>query len=111
VHVVTSVPLYARETLMPGYVVGGKSGTAQIWDTKSGDWARDLYNFSFVGFVGRDGPDAVIAVRIGEARPLNEINFNMHLTSMALFRRIAVDAVEALGIRPVPVVGHRAVAP
>ncbi|MGH2407339.1 MAG: peptidoglycan D,D-transpeptidase FtsI family protein [Candidatus Limnocylindrales bacterium] len=111
VHVVTSVPQYARDTLMRGYLVGGKSGTAQIWDTKTNDWAADLYNFSFVGFVGQDAPDAVIAVRIGDARPLNEINFNMPVTSQALFRRIAVDTVAALGIRPAPVIDRGAVGP
>ena len=37
VHVVEAGPHYAPETLIPGYVVGGKTGTAQIWDQRAGD--------------------------------------------------------------------------
>ena len=34
-HVVTTVPFYRDRTLVPGYDVGGKTGTAQIWDPKA----------------------------------------------------------------------------
>jgi cell division protein FtsI (penicillin-binding protein 3) len=102
IHVVTSVPFYLRDTHIPGYLVGGKSGTAEIWDAETGDWADNLYNFSFVGFVGRNGPDAVIAVRIGSAAPrvIAQSNLWLPITSWALFRRVAVDTIDALGIRP-----------
>ncbi|HEV8280671.1 MAG TPA: penicillin-binding protein 2, partial [Candidatus Limnocylindrales bacterium] len=33
-HVVETVPFYRDRTLVPGYHVGGKTGTAQIWDAK-----------------------------------------------------------------------------
>ena len=36
-HVVTTVPFYRDRTLIPGYDVGGKTGTAQIWDPKAND--------------------------------------------------------------------------
>jgi cell division protein FtsI/penicillin-binding protein 2 len=101
-HVLSSVPFYARDTHIPGYLVGGKSGTAEIWDAETGDWADNLYNFSFVGFVGRNGPAAVIAVRIGSAAPRVAAQSALWLpiSSWALFRRVAVDTVDALGIRP-----------
>ena len=74
-HVVTTVPFYRDRTLVPGYDVGGKTGTAQIWDPKAnggrGAWKRNLFNYSFVGFIGRETgmPDLVVAIRIEEGTP------------------------------------------
>ena len=40
-HVITEVPFYRDRTLVPGYDVGGKTGTAQIWDpTANGGTGR-----------------------------------------------------------------------
>ena len=52
IHVVDAGPNYAEETQIPDYVVGGKTGTAQIWDQQAGGWMPDTYNHTFVGFVG-----------------------------------------------------------
>ena len=74
-HVVEEVPFYRDRTLVPGYHVGGKTGTAQIWDAKAnegrGGWKHNLFNYSFVGYIGRekDVPDLVVAVRIEEGTP------------------------------------------
>ncbi len=59
-----TVPAYREGTLIPGYVVGGKTGTAQIWDADKGRWKPNVFNFSFIGFVGRESPEVVVAVRI-----------------------------------------------
>jgi cell division protein FtsI/penicillin-binding protein 2 len=102
IHVVTSVPYYRAGTTLPGYTVGGKTGTAQIWDSKTRDWVPDTYNFSFVGFVGRDSPAAVVAVRLDHVKPkvVRQGTLQLSITSYELFRRIAQDIVSALDIPP-----------
>ncbi|MBA2275542.1 MAG: hypothetical protein H0W00_02435 [Chloroflexi bacterium] len=105
-HVLTEVSWYREGTEMPGYVVGGKTGTAQIWDGQRARWHPDLFNFSFVGFVGTTAPEAVIATRIEESRPTVTGPGILHLSISAyeLFRRIAQDAMAALDVPPLPVV-------
>jgi cell division protein FtsI/penicillin-binding protein 2 len=101
-HVVTAVPFYRDRTLIPGYDVGGKTGTAQIWDAKKGAWKHLLYNYTFVGYVGRESgrPDLVVAVQIHEARPtVAKIGqLEMPVMSFELFRRIAHNAITTPGL-------------
>ena len=100
-HVITEVPFYRDRTLVPGYDVGGKTGTAQIWDPKAdggrGAWKNNLFNYSFVGFIGRESgvPDLVVAIRIEEAKPtvVKVGRLEMPVMSFELFRRIATDAI------------------
>jgi len=107
-HVVSEVPFYRDRTLIPGYFVGGKTGTAQIWDPTLGDglggWKQDLYNYSFVGFVGRQegAPELVVAVHINEARPtvIKVGQLEMPVMSFELFRRIATNAITTPALLP-----------
>jgi cell division protein FtsI/penicillin-binding protein 2 len=103
-HVVATVPFYRDRTLIPGHFVGGKTGTAQIWDSDAGDWKTGVFNFSFVGFVGRQTghPDLVIAVRINEGHPsVRRVGqLEMPVMSFELFRRIASDAITVPGLLP-----------
>ncbi|HEY5495583.1 MAG TPA: penicillin-binding protein 2 [Candidatus Limnocylindrales bacterium] len=102
-RVVNVVPFYRARTLIPGYLVGGKTGTAQIWDSKTGSFRTDVYDFSFVGFVGRTAPELVVAVRITEGRPIVNVPGNMEnaVESFELFRRIASDAMTTLDLPPI----------
>jgi cell division protein FtsI/penicillin-binding protein 2 len=106
VHVVAEGPHYAEETEIPGYVVGGKTGTAQIWDSEAGAWMDNVYNHTFVGFVGATRPEAIILVRIHEAEPRVRKRWGMalELTSNELFRRVALDTISVLDLQPLP--GH-----
>jgi len=105
-YVVHRVPWYRAKTLVPHYVVGGKTGTAQIWDAAAnhgrGAW-KPVYNHTFVGYIGRDRPQLVIAVTIREAQPLHVSQGNLPLAveSYELFRRIATDAMRTLDL-PTP---------
>jgi cell division protein FtsI/penicillin-binding protein 2 len=77
--------------------VGGKTGTAQIWDPAKNDWKVNLFNYSFVGYIARQPghPDLVVAVRIEEGRPtvIRQGELEMPVMSFELFRRIAHDAI------------------
>jgi cell division protein FtsI (penicillin-binding protein 3) len=99
-YVVSEVPWYRDRTRIRGYVVGGKTGTAEIWDAKKGRWKASVFNHTFVGFVGRTGPELVIAVRINEGTltVIEQGNLEMPVESFELFRRVATDAVGTLGI-------------
>jgi cell division protein FtsI (penicillin-binding protein 3) len=50
-----------------GYVVGGKTGTAQIARPEGG-YYDDRYNGTYMGFVGGDQTEYVIVVRVNEPR-------------------------------------------
>ncbi len=103
-HVVTSVPYYAQWTLIPGYLVGGKTGTAQIWDPKTNNWMNNIFDFSFVGYLGRQKPDYTIAVTITHSHPtvLAQGVLLQKITPNELFRRIAWDTIQTMDLAPLP---------
>jgi stage V sporulation protein D (sporulation-specific penicillin-binding protein) len=96
-HVVSSVDFYRTRTLIPGFEVGGKTGTAQIWDEQKHRWKINDFNYSFIGYIGRQAghPDLVVAVRIEEGTPtvVRLGMLEMPVMSFELFRRIAHDAI------------------
>jgi cell division protein FtsI/penicillin-binding protein 2 len=98
-YVVTAVPTYAQRTFIRGYYIGGKTGTAQIWDPKLdnglGGWKFNDYNYSFYGWIGHSSPDLVIGTVIFEGTPtlIKQGVLDMPVQSYELFRRIATDAV------------------
>lgn len=100
-HVTGGVSWYAEGSLIPGYTVGGKTGTAQIWRNGKKEFDRNTYNFSFVGFVGGDKPQAVVALRIDEADPkvLGAGDLFLQVKSFELFRRIALGVIQTQEIR------------
>lgn len=59
------INLIAPAATRPGFVVGGKTGTAQIAQAEGG-YRTDVYNATFAGFVGREKPKYVVVVRLDE---------------------------------------------
>ncbi|MFP5343607.1 MAG: peptidoglycan D,D-transpeptidase FtsI family protein [Candidatus Limnocylindria bacterium] len=107
-NVIDEVEFYRDRTLVPGYYVGGKTGTAQIWDPARdggrGGWKDNLFNYSFVGYVGRDPevPDLIVSVRIEEGRPTiaRVGQLEMPVMSFELFQRIATNAMATPDLLP-----------
>lgn len=58
---------YYNFTPRPNYMVGGKTGTAQIANP-SGGYYEDRYNGTFTGFLGGDKPEYLIVVRVNEPK-------------------------------------------
>ncbi|MDO8265727.1 MAG: penicillin-binding transpeptidase domain-containing protein [Candidatus Saccharibacteria bacterium] len=56
-----------RTAARAGYQVGGKTGTAQIANP-AGGYFEDVYNGTYVGYVGGDKPDYVIVVRVNKPK-------------------------------------------
>ena len=100
-HVTGSVYSYAKGSLIFGHAVGGKTGTAQFWQADKGKISDNVFNFTFVGFVGSDEPEAIIAVRIHETKPKihGQGDIELNVTSFELFRKIAKASIKHLKIR------------
>jgi cell division protein FtsI (penicillin-binding protein 3) len=103
-NVITKVDFYRSRTIIKGFEVGGKTGTAQIWDSQKGAWKVDLFNYSFIGYIARQPgkPDLVVAIRIEEGTPtVHRLgHLEMPVMSFELFRRIAHDAINTPDLVP-----------
>ena len=101
-YVVTTVPYYHAGTYIPGYTVAGKTGTAQIWDTKTNDWVTNTFDFTFVGYVGTQRATGDHRRRLDHVQPkvIAQGQFQLAITSYQLFRRAAQDTITALDLPP-----------
>jgi cell division protein FtsI (penicillin-binding protein 3) len=92
----------AIEAAVDGYLVAGKTGTAQKADYVHGGYAKDKWLASFVGFAPAERPAVVISVVIDE--PV--IAHYGGTVAGPVFRRIAEVTLRHMGIAPE---GRRAV--
>lgn len=82
------------EAAIDGYLVAGKTGTAQKADYERGGYAEGKYIASFVGFVPAHAPRLVIAVVIDE--PI--VDHYGGTVAGPVFRRIGEAALRHLGV-------------
>ncbi len=116
-HVTGSVPWYAKGSLIPGYEIGGKTGTAQIWDSAKGQWKESRFNHSFIGFVGGRRQEYVITVRLEEPVPIeiSQGRIPLRIESYQLFQMVARTTIDQLKMKKsknpeagLPIVGSAA---
>jgi cell division protein FtsI (penicillin-binding protein 3) len=86
----------AVEAGVDGYLVAGKTGTAQKADYVKGGYAKDKWLASFIGFLPAERPAVVISVVIDEPA----IAHYGGTVAGPVFRRIAEVTVRHLGIAP-----------
>jgi len=101
-YVTGGVPWYAKGALIPGYDIGGKTGTAQIWSTRLGDWKPNRWNHSFVGFIGGREQEYVIALRIEEPKPSGPVrqgDIPLNVQSYQLYQMLARATIKSLDMR------------
>ena len=82
---------------MPGYRIGGKTGTAEKIDYTTGTRAAGKYLVSFIGAVPIDDPQVVIYVVIDEPN----VSDQAHSTyAQEVFRKIATEVLPYMKIYP-----------
>ncbi|MDH3624577.1 MAG: transpeptidase family protein [Myxococcales bacterium] len=86
----------AMEAAVDGYLVAGKTGTAQKADYIHGGYAKDKWLASFIGFAPADKPSVAISVVIDE--PI--IAHYGGTVAGPVFRRIAEVTLRHMGVAP-----------
>lgn len=80
-----------------GYQIGGKTGTAEIFNPETGKYYADRFNGTYLGFVGGDRPEYVIAVLVREPKDSG----NAGLTAAApIFRDVSNMLLDNFGVTP-----------
>jgi cell division protein FtsI/penicillin-binding protein 2 len=77
-----------------GYRIGGKTGTAEIADP-SGGYREDLFNGTFIGYVGGDKPEYVAIVKVDEPRISGHAGFE---AAAPLFGKISDMLIDNFSI-------------
>jgi cell division protein FtsI (penicillin-binding protein 3) len=83
----------ATQAAVPGFEVGGKTGTAQKVDGATGHYSRDKVIASFMGLVPADDPKLAIMVIVDEPGA----DHYGGLVAGPIFKRLAEEALRYLG--------------
>ncbi len=89
----------AKTVEVPGFVVAGKTGTAERVNQVTHTYDRDRFVVSFAGFLPADRPEFVGLVVLDDAKTTPEQNFG-GLVAGPIFARIAEKAARYLDLRP-----------
>ncbi len=88
---------YSYLNFGPNYIVGGKTGTAQIADPQGG-YLANKYNGTYMGFIGGDTPQYAIVVY--NMQPNDYGEFAGAGAGQPVFANIAHMLVNNFGVRP-----------
>src|SRR5438045_7663597 len=88
----------AAAAAVPGFVIAGKTGTAQKVDPKGG-YDKDKYVVSFSGYLPADRPEFVGLVVLDDAQTKPEQNYG-GLVAGPIFSHIAEKAARYLDLQP-----------
>lgn len=80
---------------IPGYRVGGKTGTAQ--KVKDGAYLTGNYITSFIGFMPADDPQIVIYVAVDNAKGVTQYGGTV---AAPIAKNVLLDAIDVLKIEP-----------
>lgn len=94
--VITSPDGTGRGYAIPGYRIGGKTGTAQKLD-KEGRYSHDQFIYSFVGFAPVDQPRVIVYVVVDEP-DMNAISSSQVVGD--IFRNVMRNTLQYLQIPP-----------
>ena len=86
-----------RKAQVPGYRVGGKTGTAEKIDYETGTRAKGKYLVSFIGAVPINDPEVVIYVVVDEPNVANQADSTY---AQHLYQQIATEVLPYMNIYP-----------
>ncbi|MDQ8045503.1 MAG: penicillin-binding protein 2 [Solirubrobacteraceae bacterium] len=88
----------AASVAISGYTLASKTGTAQIFDTKLGEYSHTMYNSSVFGMAPADHPKIVVAVLVND--PNSSIGYYGASVAGPAFKQITQSTLNYLGVRP-----------
>jgi cell division protein FtsI/penicillin-binding protein 2 len=95
---VQETPVISR-LLRPGYNIGGKTGTSQIIDPKTGQYIDTNAIGTYVGYGGDDKPRYVIMVRVDDAK-LGGADYAGSVVAAPIFAEISNWLLDYYNISP-----------
>jgi len=83
--------------LRDGYRVGGKSGTAEFTNPENGQYYKDRFNGTYMGYVGGDKPAYVIFVRANDPKVAG---FAGAVAGAPIFKDVSNMLLDNFGVTP-----------
>lgn len=106
---VTELGGTARQAAVPGYKVGGKTGTAIKHDHTRGGYLQNSYVVSFAGFMPAEDPAFVCYVVVDDPKT-TEVNRYGGTIAAPIFANIAARLADHLNLKPTEPISEQDVA-